>query len=401
MSKTLIVGDVHLGRSLSLGRPGFGTALNTRIIDQIELLDWIYDQAIDNGVQTLIFTGDIYEDAKPDYVLVKFLLLFLKRCEDSRIKVIIIPGNHDIKRTGTHYVSILDLIEAQESEYVHIYKQINTIYEDGVCFTLLPFRDRKSLGCTTHDEAIAKLAERLPFELADIPTHFDKVLIGHLALEGSIFVGDEIDDLANELMCPLSLFKGYDYVWMGHVHKPQVRSKNPYIAHIGSLDISDFGETDHQKILVLYDPKMPGKFKEIKVPSRPLRKINLSVPLNEETTEYLLKEIANYHKLNSLKDAIVRLEVKLEGLESKNSQRDVIEKFIYECGAQYICSFSESRNVSVVPLTKKTEMVDNSVSPNAAVKKFADIIKFNSEDDKQSYITKSLEIIKKLSVSVK
>lgn len=401
MSKTLIVGDVHLGKGLSIGRPGFGVSINSRVADQIKLLDWIFEQAMEHDAETIIFTGDIYEDPKPDYNLVRIFLDFLKRCEVVGLEVHIIAGNHDIKRTGSHYISVLDLIEAQDPESIHVHKQLNTIYKDGVCFTLLPFRDRKSLGCATHDEAIAELAERLPFELADIPSHFDKVLIGHLALEGSIFVGDEIDDLANELMCPLTLFQGYDYVWMGHVHKPQIRSKKPYVAHIGSLDISDFGETDHQKIVILYDPSLPKKFKEIAVPSRPLRKITISVPLAEDTTEYLLKEIASHHKTNSLKDAIVRIEVKLEGLESKNSQRDTIEKLVYECGAHYICNFSESRNVSVVPITKQADMVDNSMSPKAAVKKYAEIIKFNSDDDKQNYINKSLAVISKLATGGK
>ena len=393
---TLIVGDPHLGKGMSLGKPGLGTQSNSRLIDQINLLDWILDKIDEHNVDTLIFTGDMFEDSKPDYNIVKILFDFLKKCEVSNIETHIIVGNHDIRRTGAYHISVLDLIESQEPEYVHVHKQITTILKDGVGFTLLPFRDRKSFNCETHDEAISELAERLPYELLDIPDGFDKVLIGHLALEGSIFVGDEIDDFANELMCPLSLFKGFDYVWHGHVHKPQIRSKKPYVAHIGSLDISDFGEIDHTKIIVLYDPKLPNKFIEIPVPSRPLRKIIISVPITENnTTNFIIKEINKSNVLLPLQNAIVKIEIKLEGLASKNSKRSEIESLVYKLGAHYICNFSESRNASVIPITKKTDMVDNSISPKAAIKLYADTLTL-SDDDKTAYIDYSVAIIDKL-----
>ena len=250
MSVTLIIGDVHLGKGLSIGKPGIGNALNSRVQDQIKLLDWALDQAIDHHVGTIILTGDICEDPKPDYILIELFIYWLKKCEMNNIEVHIIAGNHDIKRTGIQYKSFLDLISAAELPSVTVYKHVNTIFKNGVGFTLFPFRDRSSLDGRTEAEALYKISSTLSYELASIPQEYDKVLIGHLALKGSIFVGDEFDNLANELMCPLNLFRGYDYVWMGHVHKPQVRRrKKQHIAHIGSLDISDFGETDHKKIV--------------------------------------------------------------------------------------------------------------------------------------------------------
>lgn len=396
-SKVLIVGDVHLGKGLSsLGRPGIGTNLNSRLVDQIKLLDWIFEKSLEHQVTSIIFTGDIFEDVKPDYSLVKIFFSFLGKCANGEIEVHIVAGNHDLKRSGANYTSVLDLVDLQDSEYLHFHKHLNTLHFDGLSITLLPFRDRKSLSCETHDQALIELEERLPYELSEIPSNHDKVLIGHLALEGAIYVGDEVDDQANELMCPLSLFAGYDYVWMGHVHKPQVHSKSPYRAHIGSLDLSDFGESDHQKILILFDPNLKSKFIEIPVPSRPLKKIVISIPKDGDATALVQEELEKINKATPLDEAIVRLEVKLEGLESKNVNRKVIEELCGNLKVSYLCGFLESRNVSVVPTAKQSQIVDNTISPKAAIKHWSQEHNFELPQERESYLAAAHATLEKL-----
>lgn len=391
MSVTLIVGDVHLGKGLSMGRPGIGSSLNGRVADQFKLLEWILEQAIENHVSAIIFTGDICEDAKPDYQLMIRFVSWLKTCEHHGIDIHIIAGNHDIKRSGAHYVSALDIIQSAEIPNTTIYKQVDTIYNGTVGFTLVPFRDRKSFNCDSGKEAIDRLRSFIQYESEDIPDTYDKVLVGHLALEGSIIVGDEFDDEANELMCPMDMFAGYRYVWMGHVHRPQVRSRSPYIAHIGSLDLSDFGEVDHTKILVLFDSKSPGKFREIKVPSRPLRILKVEHD-KDDTTSVILQKLEELHKATSLKDSVLKIEVQLHGLDAANADRNAVVEAVNKYEVHYLCSFTESRTTCVVPQEKRKDL-DNTISPKAAVKMWAqDQLKLESED-KDLFIKMSHDII--------
>ncbi len=392
-STTLIVGDIHLGKGLSIGKPGIGGALNSRINDQVTLLNWIVDQAVENNAERIILTGDICEDVKPDYILIDFFVKFLKQCVAHNVEVDIIAGNHDIKRYGRNYRSVLDIISAAEIPRVHVHKKPTTVVTSGVGFTLLPFRDRKSLGCPTHDDAIKKVSDLLSYEVTEIPVTHDKVLVGHLAIEGSIFVGDEIDNYANELMCPLSLFSDYDYTWMGHIHRPQVRSKSPYISHVGSLDISDFGETDHTKILIVFDPSSPNKFKEIKVPSRPLRRVKMDVPVGFSPTDFLIKQIKVMDAAQSFKDAIVRVEARLLDPNSEDIDRDKLETAIYKLGAFHICNISESKNIAVVPVSKQIFSNNDVASPKAAVKIYADQLEFEKDSLKEKFISFSNEII--------
>jgi DNA repair exonuclease SbcCD nuclease subunit len=187
MSVVVIVGDVHLGKGVKIGKPGISGALNSRIIDQINLLDWTIEQAVEHNADMLVFTGDICHDLKPHYKLVRLFIRTLKRCEASNLEVHIAGGNHDLSRTGKHYESVLDIITAAGLPKVYIHKDTNTILRDGVGITFLPYRDRMCLGYEKNDEALKLVSDQLVYEQSYIPEDWDKVLIGHLALEGSIF----------------------------------------------------------------------------------------------------------------------------------------------------------------------------------------------------------------------
>lgn len=346
MSTVLILGDIHLGKGLSIGKTGIGAALNSRIVDQLNLLDWVLEYAVDHGVRRIVITGDVFEDPKPLPSLITLFIAWINKCGAYEVNIDIIMGNHDMLRNGTYYTSPLDIITECNLPNCTVYKDINTIHIDRVAFTYLPFRDRKSFSCEVNADALALLDNMLMYESSSIPIPYTKVLIGHLALEGSIAVGDEIDDLTNELFCPVSMFEDYDYVWMGHVHKPQVMCKKPHIAHVGSMDISNFGETDHKKHIVLFETD-DSTFKTVDLPTRGLSKIVITVPKDTvDTTQYVLDEIKA--KKVTLDKSIVRLEVCLSTPELKSINRSEVEKFLYKEGAFNIAGFSESKKVALV-----------------------------------------------------
>jgi DNA repair protein SbcD/Mre11 len=356
-NEVFILGDPHIGGSLSLGRLAIGSALNSRVVDQINLLDWTLDQAVLQGIETIIITGDVFEEPKPAPALITLFVSWLKRCNANGIYVHIIIGNHDILRTGNFYTSPLDIVSECQLDNVSVHKEISTVFMGDAAFTFLPFKDRKSFGVESNAEALALLANNLSYEVASIPSIYQKILIGHLAIEGSIPVGDEIDDLTNELFCPIALLKSYDFVWMGHIHKPQVMFQNPHIAHIGSMDISNYGETDQQKDLICYNLENKS-FRRITLPTRPLHKISISVPKEaKDTTQYVLKQISAQY--SSLAKAIVRVEIHLASHDLLPTNRAEIEQHLYDLGAFNVSAISESKKLA--PIKKDTEI--GSISP--------------------------------------
>lgn len=373
MSLAIILGDPHLGKGANIGKAGIGSNLNSRIADQLNLLDWTLDQAVERGADTIIITGDLFEDPKPHPSLITMLIAWLKKCQAYGIHVHIILGNHDMLRSGMVFTSSLDIISEMDLDNVSVYKDINTITVGVSAFTLAPFRDRKSFGTASNADAITILRDALIYELAAIPITYKKILIGHLAIEGSIPVGDEIDDITNELFCPLDMFQGYDYVWMGHVHKPQVmKKKNPYIAHIGSMDISNFGETDHKKHIVIVDcDSKDSNFTIEYLPTRPLIRLNITVPKDTvDTTAYVIEEIKKAE--SDFTRSIVRVEVSLGAPELKSISKSVIEKYLTDQGTFNVTGISESKKIALI---KKDgtggSTIDTKMDITSAIKTYA------------------------------
>ena len=369
MTSAIILGDVHLGKGTNIGKGGVGSTLNSRIVDQLNLLDWTLERAVEHHSDHIILTGDVFEEPKPHPALITLFISWLKKCQVHNINVHIIVGNHDILRSGLISTSPLDIISEVELDGISVYKDINTIIIGTTAFTLVPFRDRKSFGVSSNADAISLVRDSLVYELASIPTTYHKVLIGHLAIEGSIPVGDEIDDLTNELFCPLDMFNGYDYVWMGHVHKPQVMKKqNPYIAHIGSMDISNFGETDHAKHIVIFNCEESNGWSREFLPTRPLQKITVSVPKDTvDTTAYVLEEIK---KVGVQDKSIVKVEVSLTSPDLKSVNKASIEKYLTGKGAFNVNAISESKKVNLIK-KDSNNTIDSKMDVAAAIKTYA------------------------------
>jgi DNA repair exonuclease len=371
MTHAIILGDVHFGKGVSIGKAGVGSNLNSRVVDQLNLLDWTLDQAVERCIDNIIITGDIFEDPKPHPSLIAMFISWLKKCQAYHIHIHLILGNHDMLRTGSVFTSSLDIIEEIDLDNVSVYKHIDTVMIGLSAFTLMPFRDRKSFDVTSNAEALSILKEGLGYELASIPLTYKKILVGHLAIEGSIPVGDEIDDMANELFCPLDMFNGYDYVWMGHVHKPQVMKKtNPRIEHVGSMDLSNFGETDQKKYIVIVDCFSHDKDFEIEyLPTRPLKKLTVTVPKDtEDTTAYVLDELKKLD--GDFNRSIVRVEISLSAPELKSVNKSSVEKFLSEQGVFNVTGVYESKKVALVK-KDANNTIDTTMDVASALKTYA------------------------------
>ena len=372
--KCLILGDVHLGKSSSIGKSAELGQLNSRIQDQVDLLNWAYDQCILANTKYIVITGDVYQDFRPHPTIIGIFMRWLKKCERANIQIHIVMGNHDILRSGQYIVSALDLVSELEMDCATVHKSFNRVELDDFTLVFVPFRDKRMYDTKTKDEAMIAFAVELEKTIEE-PSSKIKIAIGHLAFEGSIDIGDEISDTLNELFIPPDMFGWFDFVWMGHIHNPHViQHHNPYAAHIGSLDRSDFSrsEVEVNKIAIMLDSEIKDKFVELILPTRPLRPVKVEVPIGKDSTEFVINELCLLSKKLIFKNSIVKLEIQLNDADIVNVDREKVESYLYNnLEVYYICGFSETRSNYSILIDPEDEF-DNTMEISYSINKYAD-----------------------------
>jgi len=390
----LILGDLHIGRGISMGKPAELGKLNSRIQDQVDLLDWAYNECKSRSIKHIVLTGDVYQDFRPHPAVIGIFMRWLKKCERGGVQVHIVMGNHDILRSGQYVVSALDLVSELELEGATVYKNVTRIELDDFTIVLVPFRDKRMYEVDSKEDALKKLEQELSVVIKE-PSKKPKICIGHLAIEGSLSVGDEISDYLNELYVPTEMFAWFDYVWMGHIHHPQVLQKNPYVAHIGSLDRSDFSKTEleHNKIAIALDSKATPKFHELTIPTRNLRPIKIDVPPGKESTEFVINELCLLSKKLDLKSNLVRLDIQLTGAELENVDRDKVHSYLLNnLNVHHICGFSEVRTLSSIEINPE-DLFDNTMEIGDTINKWAETrAHFENDQEREEFKAAAHEV---------
>jgi exonuclease SbcD len=244
--KILHTSDWHLGKSIH------GQDL---LEDQRHVLEQIMTE-LEDGYDALLISGDIYDRAVPPSEAVDLFSRFIEKMVELEITTVIIPGNHDsasrldfasgvLEKSGIHFRCRLEritepvLVEDHDENAVHVYA--------------LPFVDEvhaKTMypdeGIRTHQDATGFLINRIR-EVRD-PT-VPSILMAH-AYTGKEPLRSESERellIGNQGLVDIEEFSGFDYVALGHLHRPQGASRSNRVSYSGSLIPYSFSESDHVK----------------------------------------------------------------------------------------------------------------------------------------------------------
>jgi exonuclease SbcD len=99
---------------------------------------------------------------------------------------------------------------------------------------------------------------------------------------------------------------------MGHIHQFQVLTEDPLIAHVGSMERTDFGESKQSKVFAFLDTESGSLVHEfIPLQVKPLH--DLVIDKSTEGPDNLMKNveqwIRDYGSKNKLTNSIVRVDV--------------------------------------------------------------------------------------------
>lgn len=274
----LHISDLHIGKVVN----DF-----SMLEDQQFILEQITGIAKANAVDAVAIAGDIYDRAIPSGEAVTLFDQFLTELSSLNIQVLLVSGNHDsperlsfgkqlLGRQGVHIAGVMEeqimTVEFREPEPGSVRKQIVTQ------FVLLPFMKPARMDASTSEEAVKKaLEEYWAKEKTSGKKKKNRVLVTHFFVtdngrepelsdsETTVHVGglDNVD---------ASVFAGFDYTALGHIHKPQKIGNHP-IWYAGSPLKYSFGETKQEKCTFLVSMGKDGLEEVRTIPLRPMREM--------------------------------------------------------------------------------------------------------------------------------
>lgn len=266
--------DWHLGR-LFHGR--------SLIDDQAHVLDQFVAVVRETRPDAVLIAGDIYDRAVPPAEAVNLLDDTLSRIVlGEGVPTIVIAGNHDspdrlgfgARLLAAHGLTIVGRVDAPRA---------SVRFADAwgeVVVHALPYaepavvRDALSMPIVGHDAALAALLERVR---AEHPSGARSVVVAHAFVAGASESESERPlSVGGSGAVDAGLFSGFDYVALGHLHRPQ-RAGADHVRYAGSLMKYSLSEADHAKSISLVEIGAPGSLSIEPItltPRRDLRRVS-------------------------------------------------------------------------------------------------------------------------------
>ena len=260
--KLIHLSDLHIGKRVNEV---------SMIEDQEYILLQILRIIDEEHPDAVMICGDVYDKTVPSAEAVTLFDDFLCRLAKREIPVLIISGNHDsperlafgnrlLERTGIHISSVY----GGKTESI-------TLSDDHgqVDFWLLPFIKPAHVKRFYPDEAIESYTDALRVAVAQmgIDTAKRNVLLTHQFVTGAVpCESEDIVSVGGSDNVDASVFDGFDYVALGHLHGAQ-NIGSSRIRYCGTPLKYSFSEADHHKSVTVV--KL-GKKGELELELRPL-----------------------------------------------------------------------------------------------------------------------------------
>ena len=246
----LHLSDLHLGKRVNEF---------SMLEDQAYILKEILNIIDEQKVEAVLIAGDIYDKVIPSAEAVRLLDDFLTRIAARELPVFLISGNHDSAERiafGSRLMSsrqiYLSPVFESDVEPVTIsdrYGEIN-IY-------MLPF-------------VKPSLVKRVYPAVQHMQIDTDKrnILLAHQFVTGAVRCDSEELSVGGVDDVDASVFDGFDYVALGHLHGPQKIGKET-VRYSGTPLKYSFSETNHKKAAVIVDVEEKGKINIQQIPFLP------------------------------------------------------------------------------------------------------------------------------------
>lgn len=265
--KFIHISDLHIGKRV------YEKSL---IDEQIHILNQICDMVSEQQPDAVLIAGDVYDKAVPSGEAVLLFDEFLTGLSSLCGHIFIISGNHDSAERMAFGSRLMD------SKGIHlspVYKgsteAVTLSDEYGyVDIHMLPYirpahvrnylPDEEKNDVSSYDSAIRKAVGKM-----DIRPERRNVLITHQFVTGSARSESEDVNVGGLDNVDSSAFDDFDYVALGHLHRPQ-DCGSKHIRYSGSPLKYSFSEVNDQKTVTVVTLKEKGVLEREFLPLVPL-----------------------------------------------------------------------------------------------------------------------------------
>lgn len=183
--------------------------------------DNLIDLAIEEEVDFVLIAGDLYDGAWKDYNTGLFFASRMGRLDKAGIKVFIVSGNHDAASQITKAMPLPDNVALFSP------KKPQSVKLDD-------------FGVIIHGQSYSSRAvtENLALQYPQHDSNYFNIGLLHTSLTGREGHEDYAPCTPNELKS-----KGYDYWALGHIHKREIVSGDPWIVFPGNIQGRHIKET--------------------------------------------------------------------------------------------------------------------------------------------------------------
>ena len=267
--KFLHLADLHLGKQMN------DLSL---LADQQAVLEQIVSIAQAERVNAVLIAGDVYQRSTPQAEAMALFDWFVSQLAARNMKVFIISGNHDSALRISYFSSLVRASGVYVSEAFTGDLQSVTLRDvhGDVVVWLLPFLtparvkrhlpEEKILTC---QDAVAAVLRHTPLD-----TRKRNVLLCHQFITGCATSDSEERAVGGLDNVDASLFDDFDYVALGHIHRPQ-RILRDTLRYAGSPLKYSFSEADQPKSVAVADLREKGDVEVRTLPLHPLRDVRL------------------------------------------------------------------------------------------------------------------------------
>lgn len=244
--------DLHLGKRVNEF---------SMIEDQEYILTKIINIIDEEKPQVVIIAGDVYDKSVPSAEAVELFDVFLVRLSSRELKVFVISGNHDSAERIAFGGRLMDKSGIYMSPVFD--GKVNPVtLEDEfgkVNFYMLPFVKPSNVRRFYPDNEIESYTDAVKAAIDNMSIDRSKrnILITHQLVTGAVRSESEDISVGGTDNVDASVFKDFDYVALGHIHRAQ-KCGSEFIRYCGTPLKYSFSEANDNKTVTLVDVKAKG-----------------------------------------------------------------------------------------------------------------------------------------------